>query len=231
MMGRYLHFNHLPDSILLHILNFLRRWELAIAAQDSKGWQRVSYYGALWRILELESNNEDNIKEIITKRSCSLLTQLNLIKCSLTPEFMVTLRGICTQMKELTLQKCFFTRQKRRFRLQILRKLRTLDARLLRGNLSFVLRLLRCTPNLEILAVDETMGSNWNGRILKKMSQICLSDLCRVELTDEDVEILAHHCPRLESLLLTKCFKIRGYSLPVLICNCKMLKTLSLAYT
>ena len=232
MMGRHLHFNHLPDSILLHILNFLPRWELAIAAQVSKRWQRVSYDGALWRILELESKSEDNIKEIITKRSCSLLTQLNLIKCSLTPEFMVTLTGICTQMKELTLQKCFFTRQKRRFRLHVLRKLRTLDARLLRGNVSFVLRLLRCIPNLEILAVDETIGSNWNGRILKKMSQIRLLDLCRcVELTDEDVEIIAHNCPRLESLLLTKCFKIRGYSLPVLMCNCKMLKTLSLAYT
>lgn len=232
MMSRDLHFNHLPDSILLHILNFLPRWEFAIAAQVSKRWQRVSSDGALWRILQLESKNEDNIKEIITKRSCSLLTQLNLIKCSLTPEFMVTLTGICTQMKELTLQKCFFTRQKRRFRLHILRKLKTLDARLLRGNVSFVLRLLRCTPNLEILAVDETIGYNWNGRILQKMSQIRLLDLCRcVEVTDEDVEIMADSCPRLESLLLTKCFKIRGYSLPVLLCNCKMLKTLSLAYT
>jgi len=115
MMGRDLHFNHLPDSILLHILNFLPRWELAIAAQVSKRWQRVSSDGALWRILQLESKNEDNIKEIITKRSCSPLTQLNLIKCSLTPEFMVTLTGICTQMKELTLQKCSLRGKKEDF--------------------------------------------------------------------------------------------------------------------
>lgn len=231
-MDTDLNFHHLPDSVLLHIFSFLPHWKLSIAGKVSKRWQRISYDGTLWRYLKLESKSEETIKKIITKRSCSLLIRLNLNKCSLTPEFMVTLSGICRQMRELTLQKCFFTRPKRRFRLHILKKLKTLDARLLRGNASFIVRLLRCTPNLETLAVDETIGSSWNGKLLQKMNKLRLLDLSRcVEVSDEDVEIMAHSCPSLESLLLIKCFKIRGYSLPVLLNNCKMLKTLSLAYT
>ena len=192
----------------------------------------MSYDGALWRNLDLESVSEESIKEIITKRSCSLLTQLNLNKCTLTPEFMVTLTGKCRQLKELTLQKCFFTRPERRFRLHVLKRLKTLDARLLRGNGSFGMRLLRCTPNLENLAVDETIGPGWNGKILQKMSKLRLLDLSRcVEFTDEDLEIIADSCPDLESLLLTKCYKLCGHSLPILLRNCKKLKTLSLAYT
>ena len=225
-------FHHIPDSVLLHIFTFLPHHELGAAAQVNKRWLRVSCDGSLWRHIDLECKDEKQIKQIIIKRSCSLLTRMNLSKCSLTPEFMVTLSGICTKLKELTLQKCYFARQKRRFRLRGMKNLTTLDARLLRGNAAFVLRLLRCTPNLEILAMDETIGSNWNGKILRKLSKIRLLDLCRcVEVTDKDLEIMADSCPNLESLLLTKCFKIRGYNLPILLRSCKMLKTLSLAYT
>ena len=231
-MNRQTNFHHIPDSVLLHIFNFLSRHELAIAAQVSKRWLRISRDGALWKHMELESKEENDVKEIITKNSCSLLTRMNLSKCNLTPEFMVTLSGICTQLRELTLQKCFFARQKRRFRLHTLRNLKTLDARLLRGNSAFVLRLLRCTPNVEMLAVDETIGSSWNGKILRLLSKLRLLDLSRcIEVTDEDIEIMATSCPSLESLLLIKCFKVSGYALPVLLRNCKMLRTLSLAYT
>ena len=231
-MNGQTNFHHIPDSVLLHVFNFLSRHELAKAAQVSKRWLRISYDGALWKHMELESKEETQIKEIITKRSCSLLTRMNLSKCNLTPEFMVTLSGICAQLRELTLQKCFFARQKRRFRLHTLKNLKTLDARLLRGNAAFALRLLRCTPNLEILAVDETIGSNWSGKILRMLNKLRLLDLSRcVEVTDEDIEIMANNCPDLESLLLIKCFKVRGYTLPVLLRNCRMLMTLSLAYT
>lgn len=225
-------FHHIPDSVLLHIFKCLPRHELAVAAQVNKRWLRISCDGALWRQIELQGKNEKQIKEIITKRSCSLLTRMNLSKCNLTPECMVTVSGICTQLRELMLQKCYIARQKRRFRLHSLKNLKTLDARLLRGNAAFVIRLLRCTPHLEFLAVDETIGSSWNGKILRKMSKLRLLDLSRcVEVSDEDMEIMANSCPNLESLLLIKCFKIRGYNLPILLRNCKMLKTLSIAYT
>lgn len=231
-MNEQLNFQHIPDSVLLHIFNFLARHELAVAAQVSRRWLRISCDGALWRHLELECKEGKDIRAIITKRSCSLLTKMNLSKCSLSPEFMVTLTGICTQLKELTLQKCYFARQKRRFRLHTLKNLKTMDARLLRGNVAFVLRLLNCTPNLEILALDETIGSNWNGKIVRTLNKVRLLDLSRcVEVTDQDVEIIADNCPSLESLLLIKCFKIRGYTLPNLLRNCKKLQTLSLAYT
>ncbi|KAJ7377293.1 hypothetical protein OS493_030105 [Desmophyllum pertusum] len=189
-MDTDLNFHHLPDSVLLHIFSFLPHWKLAIVGKVSKRWQRISYDGTLWRYLKLESKSEETIKKIITKRSCSLLIRLNLNKCSLTPEFMVTLSGICRQMRELTLQKCFFTRPKRRFRLHILKKLKTLDARLLRGNASFIVRLLRCTPNLETLAVDETIGSSWNGKLLQKMNKTALVGSVTLRGGHDDLPII-----------------------------------------
>lgn len=45
-----------------------------------------------------------------------------------------------------------------------------LDVCLLCGNVFFVLCFFCCILNFEILVVDEMIGFNWNGRILKKMS-------------------------------------------------------------
>ena len=225
-------FDHIPDSVLLNIFSLLPCHELATVGQVNQRWKRISNDGTLWRHIQLIGRDDKRIKEIITSKCRSHLSRMNLNKCSLTPEIMVTLSGTCIHLKELSLQKCYFARRRRRFRLHVFKNLTTLDARLLRGNAAFVVRLLRCTPNLEILALDETIGSFWDSKILKKMNKMRLLDLTRcVEVTDKDLEIMGENCPNLESLLLDKCFKIRGYNLPILLRGCKMLKTLSLAFT
>ena len=224
--------HRIPENILLHILTFLPRRELANVSLVSQTWRRLCYDGSLWNSLQFESACEEEIKKIICKRSSALLTRLNLTNCNLTPEFVVTISAICSHLRELTLQKCFFVRESRRFRLNVFKRLKTLDARLLKGNTTFIPRLLGCTPNLETLAVDETVGTSWSGRSLKNMKKLRLLDLTGcIEVTDKDIEIVAHNCPSLESLLLVKCFKVEGQSLPVLLRNCKALKTLSLSET
>ena len=226
--------DHIPDSVLLQIFSLLPFYELATVGQVSKRWQRISGDGSLWRHIHLIGRDDKRIKEVISTKCRSYLTRMNLTKCSLTPEFMVALSSICIHLKELSLKKCYFARRRRRFRLHVFKNLRTLDARLLRGHAAFVIRLLRFSPNLELLALDETIGSSWDGKIVQKMSKMRFLDLTRcVEVTDKDLEIMAENCPNLESLILDKCFKIRGNSLSILLGRCKnkMLKTLSLAFT
>lgn len=231
-MNREVSLHHIPDSVLLHIFDLLPRHQLLEVGKVNNRWLRISCDATLWRCIELEYKDEVQIKEVITKISCSLLTTMNLHTCTLTAESMVTLSGKCTQLKQLTLQKCYFERPKKRFRLHVLKNLTTLDARTLRGNAAIVLRLLRCSPNLETLAMDDTIGSSWDGKILRKLNKIRLLDLSRcVEVKDKDLEQMAENCPNLESLLLIKCFKIRGYNLPLLLRSCKRLRTLSLACT
>ena len=225
-------FDHIPDSVLLHIFSFLYRHELSTVGLVNRRWQRISSDGTLWRHIQLTENDDKRIRDIITTKCRSHLTRLNLTKCNLTPELMIILSGICIHLKELSLQKCYFLGRRRRFKLHVFKRLRTLDARLLRGNVAFVVPLLHCSPNLENLALDETIGTSWSGKILQKMNKLRLLDLTRcVQVNDGDLEIMAQNCRKLESLLLDKCFKIGGCKLPILLRECKMLKTLSLAFT
>lgn len=106
-----------------------------------------------------------------------------------------------------------------------------LDVCLLCGNVVFVVCLLCCILNFEILVLDEIIGFFWDSKILKKMNKMCLFDLiCCVEVIDKDLEIMGENCFNLELFFFDKCFKIRGYNLLIFLCGCKMLKMFFLVF-
>ena len=97
--------------------------------------------------------------------------------------------------------------------------------------MAFIVPFLRRSPNLENIALDETVGPSWSRKILQKMNKLRLLDLTRcVQVNDDDLEIMSQNCRNLESLPLDKCFTIGRCKLSILLRGCKMLKTLSLAF-
>ena len=134
-----------------------------------------------------------------------------------------------------SLQGAQFTDRKTDCRLKnpCFENLENLDLRFLHGDNSKVFSsILPHLADIRCLGIDRVDSSVELERIFSALNNLTIVHCqnCTV-LTDAHVTTLANSCPKLESLCLTGCIYVTGSSFPVLLSQCRQLKTLLVSCT
>lgn len=104
-------FSSLPDSVIVHILSFLRYPRLVLASRVCKRWQRLCFDSSLWRKLWFYRSHASKVTgELIRKfvpRRSSYILSIDLEGCSqINDDSVKYLAKNCPNLKKLSIKSC-----------------------------------------------------------------------------------------------------------------------------
>uniref|UniRef100_A0A5K3F8G3 F-box domain-containing protein n=1 Tax=Mesocestoides corti TaxID=53468 RepID=A0A5K3F8G3_MESCO len=242
----------LPEKLLLRIFSFLTHRELCTIARVSKQWRRLAYDESQWRAINLRPDHGglsvptvEDFLNLINQRSGEGLRYLELSSDLITIPVLEELGNKCTNLRYLTLD---FSNAMQLHDFNDLMAFPGLLSYLCicLSDVIFMEGLMRkiypCLSSLEVLHLigtferaaeeEEEIYEVVNiSKIRAHTPNLRVINLYGISFVDDShVELLATNCLQLECIALNYCLNVKGAAFPLIISNCKKLKTLLLCH-
>ncbi|VDL89270.1 unnamed protein product [Schistocephalus solidus] len=242
----------LPEKLILRIFSFLTHTELCTIARVCKQWRRLAYDEELWQSLKLRPEmgglsvpTVEDFLNLINQRSGEGLRYLEISSDLITIPVLEELGNKCTNLRYLTLD---FSNA---MQLHDFNELMAFP-----GSLSYLCiclsdvifmeglmrKIYTSLSSLEVLHLIGTfeMAAEEEEEIYEVINiskirahtpNLRVINLFGISFVDDShVELLATNCLQLECIALNYCLNVKGATFPMLISNCKKLKTLLLCH-
>nr|CDS28942.2 f box:lrr repeat protein 7 [Hymenolepis microstoma] len=242
----------LPEKLLLRIFSFLTHRELCTIARVSKQWRRLAYDESQWSWLNLRPEHGglsvptvEDFLNLVNQRSGEGLRYLELNSDLITIPVLEELGNKCTNLRYLTLDFSNAMQLHDFNDLMAFPGLLTYLCICL-SDVIFMEGLMRkiypCLSSLEVLHLigtferaaeeEEEIFEVVNiSKIRAHTPNLRVINLYGISFVDDShVELLATNCLQLECIALNYCLNVRGAAFPLIINNCKKLKTLLLCH-
>ncbi|EUB63324.1 F-box/LRR-repeat protein 20 [Echinococcus granulosus] len=242
----------LPEKLLLRIFSFLTHRELCTIARVSKQWRRLAYDESQWSCLNLRPEHGglsvptvEDFLNLVNQRSGEGLRYLELNSDLITIPVLEELGNKCTNLRYLTLDFSNAMQLHDFNDLMAFPGLLTYLCICL-SDVIFMEGLMRkiypCLSSLEVLHLigtferaaeeEEEIYEVVNiSKIRAHTPNLRVINLYGISFVDDShVELLATNCLQLECIALNYCLNVKGAAFPLIISNCKKLKTLLLCH-